>query len=80
MSNAFSKEQKQPNDTVFEEQSVIHRGLEPDILDFWMAMDVNEKDTAWDNYTQEEKHELLKLINELTNVIHSGFAKYTVTK
>jgi hypothetical protein len=73
MSNAISKEQKQPNETLFEDQSVTHRRLELDILDCWMAMDVNERDLAWDNYTQEQRDELLELRRELSTMIHSEF-------
>jgi len=73
MSNAISKEQKQSNELLFEDQTVTYRRLELDILDCWMAMDVNEREIAWDNYTQEEKYELLELRSELTNIIHAGF-------
>lgn len=73
MSNAISKEQKQTNETLFDDQSVTHRRLELDILDCWMAMDVNERDVAWDNYTQEQRDELLELRCELSTMIHSEF-------
>jgi len=73
MSNAISKEQKQTNETLFDDQSVTHRRLELDILDCWMAMDVNERDLAWDNYTQEQRDELLELRCELSTMIHSEF-------
>lgn len=73
MSNAISKEQKQTNETLFDDQSVTHRRLELDILDCWMAMDVNERDLAWDNYTQEQRVELLELRCELSTMIHSEF-------
>jgi hypothetical protein len=73
MSNAISKEQKQSNEPLFKDQTVTYRRLELDILDCWMAMDVNEREIAWDNYTQEEKYELLELRSELTNIIHTGF-------
>lgn len=73
MSNAISKEQKQTNETLFDDQSVTHRRLELDILDCWMAMDVNERDLAWYNYTQEQRDELLELRCELSTMIHSEF-------
>ena len=49
-----------------------------DILDSWLLMTEEERENAWNNYTEEEREELNELREELKFMLYVGKWDYTI--